>query len=245
MEDGGDLLAMVCGFAIGTFIHFFTLTLVVFHHISTHKSYSIDFDQFRFHGFNYDLSKSFSISLISAMNFMLLGNRVSTSKALIIAVFYALNLFLIFIANPSIANPGPMRDYTVVFNNVHGLVHSSSLGSASPELNRAKLGDLLSYIYEHKPAIIVLNETWLKPSIESISVLPNNYRTYRLDRSGKTHPFDPSQPLRFRSNGGGVLVTHRDDINISSHKFCKFSTQAELLSFFVNLNNVSVYQHVL
>ena len=36
------------------------------------------------------------------------------------------------------------------------------------------------------------------------------------------------------------MVAHRDDINISSHKFCKFSTQAELLSIFVNLNNVSV-----
>ena len=48
MEDGGDLLSLVCGLAIGTFIHLFTLTLVIFQHTSTHNSHVKYIEQISF-----------------------------------------------------------------------------------------------------------------------------------------------------------------------------------------------------
>eukprot|EP00116_Pleurobrachia_bachei_P019101 sb/3479363/ len=69
-----------------------------------------------------------------------------------------------------------------------------------------------------KPDIIVINETWLKPSINSSSVVPLTYTVYRLDRSHETHPFDPSDPKRqgdlkstlaelYMSTGGDAKMT--------------------------------------
>ena len=61
-------------------------------------------------------------------------------------------------------------------------------------------------------------------------MLPDNYKVFRLDRSLKSHPIDPIRPKKIRKNGGGVLIAHRCDIDISSVKFTKVSVQAELLS---------------
>ena len=90
MEGGGDLSALVCGFAIGTFIHFFTLTLVVFHHISTHNSRSVDIDQISF----LDQSSDYvtvdkyliSLSVVSAINVMFLGCSLSSCRVVVLSV---------------------------------------------------------------------------------------------------------------------------------------------------------------
>ena len=51
-------------------------------------------------------------------------------------------------------------------------------------------------------------------SILDTQVLPQNYKIRRVDRIGKTHPWDPSHPRKFRENDGGVLIAHRTDIYV-------------------------------
>ena len=96
-----------------------------------------------------------------------------------------------------------------------------------------KIHEFHDYIHKHKPHIIILNETWLKNSILSNEVLPDKYKVFRLDWSLRSHPVDATQPKKFRKNGGGVLIAHRTDIDISSVKFSKVSVQAELLSVII------------
>ena len=127
MEDGGDLLSLVCGLAIGTFIHLFTLTLVIFQHTSTHNSHVKYIEQISFLDQSSDyvtVDKYLSLSVVSAINIIYLGSSKSTYKVAVLSALYALNLSLIFIANPSISNPGP-KDFNVIYNNVHGQINTS------------------------------------------------------------------------------------------------------------------------
>ena len=52
----------------------------------------------------------------------------------------------------------------------------------------------------------------------------------RTDRSGKTHPWNPCNPKKFRRNGGGVLIAHRRDIDIESTQVGLIKVQAEILT---------------
>ena len=147
-----------------------------------------------------------------------------------IAMFlFMLNLILIIISNPSIMNPGP-RSFSIFYNNVQGFVNTRDLASDSPPLNMTKVHEIHGYIYTNEPDAIILNETWLKTSIRNIEVIPDNYKVFRIDRSSKSHPWDPARPKKFRKNGGGVLIALRNDLNLSSVKFTKVKVQAELLS---------------
>ena len=143
-----------------------------------------------------------------------------------------LNVILIVICNCSILNPGP-SSLSIVYNNVHGFVNTRDLASESPPLNMTKVHEFHGYLYTHKPDIVILNETWLKKAINSKEVIPDNYKVFRLDRSLTTHPYDQTHPKKFRKNGGGVLIAHRADIDITSVKFSKVCVQAELLSVVV------------
>ena len=82
-----------------------------------------------------------------------------------------------------------------------------------------------------------MNETWLKKSIEDNELLLSSYNIIRVDRSSKTHPYDPKFPKKFRKNGGGVLIAHRTDIDISVSKLSLVSCQAELLSVVIKFPN--------
>ena len=64
----------------------------------------------------------------------------------------------------------------------------------------------------------ILNETCLKKYILNTQFLPQNYRMWRVDRTGKFFPWDPYYPRKFRENGrsGGVLMAHRTDIDVES-----------------------------
>ena len=77
-----------------------------------------------------------------------------------------------------------------------------------------KLYELHGHIFTTKPDVIILNETRLKKSILDTQVLPQNYKIRRVDRTGKTHPWDPSHPRKFRENG--VLIAHRTDVDVES-----------------------------
>eukprot|EP00116_Pleurobrachia_bachei_P002625 sb/3462887/ len=139
----------------------------------------------------------------------------------------------VVISNVSILNPGP-RHLKVLYNNVQGLVRTGHLDSDSPPLDMTKVGEIQGFIYMHKYDIIILNETWLKPKISSNCIFPRNFKIYRIDRSEHSHPHDPTNPKKFRRNGGGVLIAHREDLDVSSFRFSKVSVRAELLSILLS-----------
>lgn len=147
-----------------------------------------------------------------------------------------ISLSLLFIANPSISNPGP-RKPSVLYANVQGLISPGHLSMSDPPLNMTKVYELQDYIYSNKIDIIILNETWLKNKIDSNSVFPLNYKTYRVDRSAFTHPRDPNKPSKFREHGGGVLIAHRDNINVNSVKFSGYRAKAELLTISLSFSS--------
>ena len=108
-----------------------------------------------------------------------------------------LNLLLLIICNPSILNPGP-RPISFIYNNVQGFVNTRDLASDSPPLNMTKLHEIHGYIFSKKPDVIILNETWLKKKILSNEVFPSNYKVFRVDRTLESHPWDPTQPHKFK-----------------------------------------------
>ena len=140
-----------------------------------------------------------------------------------------LNLLLIIICNPSILNPGP-RPISIIYNNMQGFVNTRDLKSDSPPLNMTKVHEIHGFIFSNQPDVIILNETWLKKKILSNEILPDNYKVFRVDRTLESHPWDPARPKKFRKNGGGVLIAHRSDLEISSVKFSKLKVTAELIS---------------
>ena len=100
-----------------------------------------------------------------------------------------------------------------------------------------KLRELHGFLYTNKPDILIFNKTWLKNSIIDNEILPDSYKVFRLDRSIATHPWDSNQPKKFRKNGGGVLIAHRNDLDITSNKIDFLKAQAELLSVTFQLSN--------
>ena len=68
-----------------------------------------------------------------------------------------------------------------------------------------------------------------KKSVSDSEIFPTNeYKIFRLDRTTKTHPPDPSNESKYRKNGGGVLIAVRRDIDIVSTRL-EFSCAAEVL----------------
>ena len=106
-----------------------------------------------------------------------------------------ITLLLIVISNCSLLNSGPNSiqsgadSVSVYYQNINGLLAFSTLGQEHPSLNITKHTEFQSYILTYKPDLIILNETWLKPSILNNEILPiNNYDLFRLDRSTSSHP---------------------------------------------------------
>ena len=56
-----------------------------------------------------------------------------------------------------------------------------------------KTYELHGYVSNNKPDIVILNETWLKQNILNPEIFPKIYKVIRIDRSGKTQPWDPKQ----------------------------------------------------
>ena len=160
----------------------------------------------------------------------------------------ALLLILIVI---SLLNPGPAQNDSLscYFHNVQGLVTLNSVGKAHPDLNITKLLELQTYIFEYSPDIIILNETWLKTTINSREIIPGDgYKILRKDRSCVSHPPDLNNPKKFKQNGGGVLIAIKDSLNLSP-KEIKSSCKAEILSIELTLHNkkkisISTYYRV-
>ena len=139
---------------------------------------------------------------------------------------FGMNLLLVVIANPGITNPGPPplsvnggngSKLSIYFQNVQGLIPFGELDSAHPMLDTSKCLEISTYVREAQIDIIVLNETWLKNSVADSEFLhPDRYKVFRADRSVRTHPPDPTNPTRFRRNGGGVMIAVRTDLQVST-----------------------------
>ena len=83
----------------------------------------------------------------------------------------------------------------------------------------------------------MLNETWLSDNINDSEIFLNdNYKIFRLDRSQKTHPFDPDNPEKYRKSGGGVIIPIKSELKCESNVI-KLNCKAELLSVEIGLGN--------
>ncbi len=150
---------------------------------------------------------------------------------------FGLNAILITIINPSLLNPGPSNSLSILYQNVQGLIPFSHLGSENPLLDMSKILELQSYAFQNSPDLIVLNETWLKPSVLDNEILPSgHYQIFRVDRSKKSHPPDPIYPTKFRRNGGGVLIAIKTDLDFSSSKI-QLPCGAEILALKLTTSN--------
>ena len=149
----------------------------------------------------------------------------------------ALDFLLIAIANPSLQNPGPSTSLSVVYHNINGFIPISSLGTSNPLLNVTKTIEFQTHIYHEKPDVVILNETWLTPAINDSEILnTDSYKIFRLDRSPKTHPPAPNNPLKFRKNGGGVFIAIREDLDVEC-KVINIKCSAEILSLELTFPN--------
>ena len=132
----------------------------------------------------------------------------------------------------SIKNPGPhnKKDLSVYYQNIQGLIPFSYLGIDHPILNDSKILELNHYVQNFTPDVVVLNETWLKPTILNNEILANAmYNTFRLDRSPDTHPIDKCNPNKFRKNGGGVLIAVHNQLSVTS-RIIPLKCMAEMLA---------------
>ena len=153
----------------------------------------------------------------------------------------SLSILLIVLCNPSILNTGPtkLNGIKCYFQNVQGLDIFSSLGKPFPNLNQTKICELQAHILETSPDIVILNETGLKPTIKSNEILPTKnkiYKVFRLDRPIKSHPPDPDNPQKFRTNGGGVLIGVKESLSLKP-KLVDQTCCAEVLSIQLSLPN--------
>ena len=145
-----------------------------------------------------------------------------------------MNFLMIAIINTSLLNPGPENNIKVYYQNVQGLVPFSNLGDQHPRLNRTKIFELNLFIHDNKPDVILLNETWLKKSVQDHEIIEDKvYKIFRKDRSVLSHPPDKNNPKKFRKNGGGVLIAVRDDIDATSQRI-SLGNGAEILALEIN-----------
>ena len=165
--------------------------------------------------------------------------RISVVATLYTYWIAFLNLILIVMCNPAIINPGPNQDspkLSVFYQNVRGFVPPTELGEPNPKsLSMEKVIDFQSYIFDKKPDIIILNETWLSKNINESEIFPNEiYKIFRRDRTRSSHPADPNNPTKYRKNGGGVLIAIKNNLDCESIQV-KDRCKAEILSVEIRL----------
>ena len=108
-----------------------------------------------------------------------------------------INFFLIGIVNPGMLNPGP-GSLKICYQNVQGLIPIKDLTLKQPSLNITKICELNVYININRPDVIMLNETWLKKSVNDLEIIKDkNFSIFRNDRTQASHPSDPNNPKKF------------------------------------------------
>ena len=169
-------------------------------------------------------------------------------------LYILINIFLtITIINCSLNNPGPdvahtnesnnnyvISDRLSIYNqNVQGLIPFTELGKAHPNLDNTKICELHAYVYDKKPDVIILNETWLKGTILDGEILPTDkYKIFRCDRTDLSHPPDPENASKFKKNGGGVLIAVSCSLQLACSRI-SLTCKAELLAIEMIMNDTS------
>ena len=106
-------------------------------------------------------SRYFKHSLLSMNRFIEASALIYTST---------ISILLIIISNCSLLNPGPKLNsihdsgISTFYQNVHGLLTYSSLGSKYPVLNITKVLELQSYIANYRPDILNIKRNLVKAS---------------------------------------------------------------------------------
>ena len=161
-----------------------------------------------------------------------------------------INLALITVINPGILNPGPDNSLntahlernnalTIHYQNVQGLIPFGCLSDKNPLLDFNKIYELQTHVDAHKPDIIILNETWLKDTINDNEILScEHYKIFRCDRTTDTHLPNPDDPKKFRKNGGGVFIAVKANLSINVHRI-NLKCKAEFLAVELTMNDSS------
>ena len=77
--------------------------------------------------------------------------------------------------------PGPLK---ICYQNVQGLIPIKDLTLKQPSLNITKICKLNAYINIYRPDVIMLNETWLKKSVnDHVIIKDKNFSIFRNDRT--------------------------------------------------------------
>ena len=119
------------------------------------------------------------------------------SQLLLLLLF--INFLLIGIVNPGMLNPGP-GSLKICYQNVQGLIPIKDLTLKQPSLNITKICELNAYININRPDVIMLNETWLKKSVNDHEIIKDKkFSIFRNDRTQASHPSDPNNPKKFKN----------------------------------------------
>ena len=146
-----------------------------------------------------------------------------------------INFLLIGIINPGMLNPGP-GSLKICYQNVQGLIPIKDLTLKQPSLNITKICELNAYVNINRPDVIMLNETWLKKSVNDHEIIKDKkFSIFRNDRTQATHPSDPNNPKKFKKFGGGVLIAIRSDIQ-ADIKRLSVRKGAEILAIEVSID---------
>ena len=145
-----------------------------------------------------------------------------------------INIILIVITSPSIVNPGTAdtgTDINVSYCNAQGLILSSTMRGNCPIFQTNKLLQLQSYLYNTKPEVMIVNETWLNEHIHSNEIVDENfYRIFRLDRSKE----DKAKYSKFGGGGLFILVKQELDVDV---KLIKINCLEPVLSIELKFKN--------
>ena len=146
-----------------------------------------------------------------------------------------INFLLIGIVNPGMLNPGP-SSLKICYQNVQGLIPIKDLALKQPSLNITKIYELNAYININRPDVIMLNETWLKKSVNDHEIIKDkNFSIFRNDRTQASHPSDSNNPNKLKKFGGGVLIAIRSDIQ-AEIKRLSVRKGAEILAIEVSID---------
>ena len=141
--------------------------------------------------------------------------------------------------NKTMSNPCTTfkNELSIYYQNLQGLIPFGQVGKDHPIFNDAKLIEFHHYVESHVPDIVILNETWLKESINDNEIFPSClYTIFRRDRSLESHPIDEDNPKKFRRNGGGVLIAISNSL-AASFRIIPLKCQAEMLAVEIVLEN--------
>ena len=174
------------------------------------------------------------------------NETLQTDLIKLIPFIHLLIYFLITIINCSLINPGPglqvepkTTSINIFYQNVQGLIPFTELNKKHPRLDNTKISELQAYIHDKQPDIIVLNETWLKNTILDQEILPSSqYKIFRCDRTEDSHPPDKNNPLKYRRNGGGVLIAISCSLKVSSN-IIDLKCKAEMIAIELVLDDGS------